>query len=195
METGNNPVKNYSENYQSVTLSFEFCFKNQKLITNSGYFQDHNHQLNSISKSSAAHSTLILDNSSACNFKKNSKGQIIVSKGFKTFNNQVINEKNYWSIKCSHDGYLSRYGVIHERNLEFYSEKNIILGKEKLIKKNNFKVCNFEIRVHLLPNIKVTKLEDNKSVWIKINSTGRRIFATDGMIGGERGLVVGNRSM
>ena len=112
-------VKNYSENYQSGPLSFEFFFKDKKLITNSGYFQDHNHQLNSISKSTATHSTLILDNSSACNFKKNSNGQSIVSKGFKTFDNEVTYEKNYWSIKCSHDGYLSRYGVIHQRNLEF----------------------------------------------------------------------------
>ena len=63
MDTGSSPIKNYSENYQSGPLSFEFFFKDKKLITNSGYFQDHNHQLNSISKSTATHSTLILDNS------------------------------------------------------------------------------------------------------------------------------------
>ena len=70
MDTGSNPARNYSENYQSGPLSFEFFFKGKKLITNSGYFQDHNHQLNLISKSTATHSTLILDNSSICNFKK-----------------------------------------------------------------------------------------------------------------------------
>ena len=139
MDTGSNPVKNYSENYQSGPLSFEFFFKDKKLITNSGYFQDHNHQLNSISKTSATHSTLILDNSSTCNFKKNSKGPSLVTKGFKTFGNEVTYEKNYWSIKCSHDGYLSRYGVIHQRNIEFDSVKNILFGKEKLIKKRNFR--------------------------------------------------------
>ena len=138
MDTGNNPTKNYSENYQAGPLSFEFFYKNKKLITNSGYFQDHNHQLNRISKSTATHSTLILDNSSVCNFKKNTKGPSFVIKGFKTFDNKVIYEKNYWSIQCSHDGYLSRYGVIHQRNIEFYPDKNIISGKEKLIKKKKF---------------------------------------------------------
>ena len=76
-------VKNYSENYQSGPLSFEFFFKDKKLITNSGYFQDHNHQLNRISKSTATHSTLILDNSSVCNFKKIRKDQVLLVKDLK----------------------------------------------------------------------------------------------------------------
>ena len=194
MDTGNNPIKNYSENYQSGPLSFEFFFKEEKLITNSGYFQDHSHQLNGISKTSAAHSTLSLDNSSACNFKKNSEGPDIVNKGFKTFDNNIIYEKNHWSIKCSHDGYLSRYGVIHQRNLEFYSDKNILLGKERLIKKKNFKVTNFEIRFHLLPNIKVTKLQDNKSVLIELENSGWKFFSNDGLIGVETGLYFGNKN-
>ena len=194
MDTGNNPSKNYSENYQSGPLSFEFFFKNAKLITNSGYFQDYNHQLNSISKSTATHSTLILDNSSACNFKKNDKGLSTVNKGLKTFDNEVTYEKNYWSIKCSHDGYLSRYGVIHQRNLKFDVDKNILFGKEKLIKKKNFKVTNFDIRFHLLPNIKVTKLQDNKSVLIELENSGWRFFSNDGLIGVETGLYFGNKN-
>ncbi len=194
MDTGSNPGKNYSENYQSGPLSFEFYFKNKKLITNSGYFQDHDHQLNRISRSTATHSTLILDNSSVCSFKKNSKGPSVVSRGFKTFDNQVTYDNNYWNIKCSHDGYLSRYGVIHQRSLEFYSDKNIILGKEKLIKKKNFKATNFEIRFHLLPNIKVTKLQDNKSVLIELENSGWRFFSNDGAIGVETGLYFGSKN-
>ena len=194
MDTGSNPARNYSENYQSGPLSFEFFFKGKKLITNSGYFQDHNHQLNLISKSTATHSTLILDNSSTCNFKKNSKGPSIVTKGFKTFDNEVTYEKNYWSIKCSHDGYLSEYGVIHQRNIEFDINKFTLFGKEKLIKKNNFKVSNFEIRFHLLPNIKVTKLQDNKSVLIELKNSGWRFFSKDGLIGVETGLYFGDKN-
>ncbi len=194
MDTGSNPPRNYSENYQSGPLSFEFFFKDKKLITNSGYFQDHNHQLNSISKTTASHSTLILDNSSTCSFNRNSKGPSLITKGFKTFNNEVTYEKNYWSIKCSHDGYLSRYGVIHQRNIEFDIDKNVLFGKEKLIKKKNFKVTNFEIRFHLLPNIKITKLQDNKSVLIELENSGWRFFSNDGLVGVETGLYFGNKN-
>ena len=194
MDTGNSPSKSYSENYQAGPLSFEFFFKDKKLITNSGFFQDYNHQLYGISKSTATQSTLIIDNSSACNFKKNNIGQSVVNKGFKTFDHQVTYEKNYWSIQCSHDGYLSRYGIIHERNLEFNTSKNILIGKDKLIKKKNFKVTNFEIRFHLLPNIKVTRLQDNKSVLIELENSGWRFFSNDGMIGVETGLYFGDKN-
>ena len=194
MDTGANPSKNYSENYQSGPLSFEFFFKDKKLITNSGYFQDYTHQLNSISKSTATHSTLIIDNSSACSFKKNNNGPSTVSRSFKTFDNHVTYEKNYWSIKCSHDGYLSRYGIIHQRNLEFDLDKNILYGKEQLIKKKNFKSSNFEIRFHLLPNIKVTRLQDSSSVLIELENSGWKFFSNDGLIGIETGLYFGNKN-
>ncbi len=194
VDTGRNPDKNFSQNYQSGPLSFEFIFKDEKLITNSGYFQNHNHQLNGISKSTATHSTLILDNTSVSTYNKNSKGPSIVNKGFKTFDNRIVYEKNYWKLQSSHDGYLSRYGVIHQRNLEFYSDKNILIGKEKLIKKNNFKTTNFEIRFHLLPNIKLTKLLDNKSVLIELENSGWRFFSKDGLIDVETGLYFGNKN-
>ena len=194
MDTGSNPDKKFSENYQSGPLSFEFFFQGNKLICNSGYYQDHNHQLNRISKSTATHSTLILDNSSVCTFRKNKNGPNIINKGFKTFNNNIVYEKNFWSIKSSHDGYLTKYGVIHERTLEFYPETNKIVGKDKLIKKNNFKSSNFEIRFHLMPDTKVTKTQDNKSVLIELKNSGWRFFSNHGYIGVETGLYFGSKN-
>tara|TARA_B100000401_G_C52805702_1_gene721025 strand:- start:859 stop:2487 length:1629 start_codon:yes stop_codon:yes gene_type:complete len=194
MDNGSNPDKKFSENYQSGPLSFEFFFQGKKLICNSGYYQDYNHQLNRISKSTATHSTMVLDNSSVCNFTKTKKGSNIVSKGFKTFNRSIINEKDFWSIKGSHDGYLSKYGVIHERTIEFYPEKNKIIGKDKFLKKNNFKSSNFEIRFHLMPNTKVTKTQDNKSVLIELENSGWRFFSNLGHIGIETGLYFGNKN-
>jgi len=194
MDTGSNPDKKFSENYQSGPLSFEFFFQGNKLICNSGYYQDHNHQLNRISKSTATHSTLILDNSSVCTFKKSKNGPNIINKGFKTFNNNIVYEKNFWSIKSSHDGYLTKYGVIHERILEFYPKTNKIVGKDKLIKKNNFKSSNFEIRFHLMPDTKVTKTQDNKSVLIELENSGWKFFSNHGYIGVETGLYFGSKN-
>ena len=48
----------------------------------------------------------------------------------------------------SHEGYLKKYGVIHERKIEFFIEKNKFLGTDKLIKKKKFKSSSFEIRFH-----------------------------------------------
>ena len=195
MDTGSSPDKKYSENYQSGPLSFEIFFKDSKLISNSGYFQDYHHQLNRISKSTVAHSTLILNNSSACTFKKTKKGPNLIYRGLKTLNKNIVYEKNYWCIKCSHDGYLSDYGVIHERILEFYPETNKIVGKDKLIKKKNFKSSNFEIRFHMVPDTKVTKTQNNKAILIELENSGWRFNSNHGSIGVETGLYFGKKNI
>ena len=53
MDVGSSPDKKFSSNYQAGALSFEIISNGKKLICNSGYFQNHNHQLNELSKSSA----------------------------------------------------------------------------------------------------------------------------------------------
>ena len=53
LDAGKAPDKKFSSDYQAGLLSFEFHFLGEKVITNSGYFQDYKHQLNIISKSTA----------------------------------------------------------------------------------------------------------------------------------------------
>ena len=84
MDIGPPPENKFSENYQSGPLSFELIFKGKKLICNSGYFQDTKKKLNLISRSTAAHSTLVLNNKSVANFKKDFKGKIFNKFNFKT---------------------------------------------------------------------------------------------------------------
>ena len=193
MDSGSTPDKNYSEDYQSGPLSFEAIYKSNKIICNSGYFQNQNHKLNNISRSSVAHSTLILGNKSVSTFKKKNK-KTILENGFKSIDNNIIFEKNFWSIKGSHNGYQKEFGTVHERTLEFFPESNKILGKDKLIKKKNYKPTSFEIRFHLMPNAKVTKTQDNRTVLIELENSGWKFFANYGLIGIETGLYFGKKN-
>ena len=84
----------------------------------------------------------------------------MIGEDFKIFDKEIISEKNYFKISGSHDGYQKKYGTIHKREVEFFYEKNKLIGKDILFKKKNFKSCNFEIRFHLLPNTKVTKTQN-----------------------------------
>ena len=40
----------------------------------------------------------------------------------------------------------------------------------------------------MLPNIKVTKIQDNKSVLIELENSGWKFICTDGLVGVETGL-------
>ncbi len=139
MDIGSSPEKKFSKNYQCGALSFEFISNNKKLICNSGYYQKENHKLNNLSKSSAAQSTLILDNHSSCKINI-SKSEI--KSGLKILKKKIMYDKKYWKIIASHDGYIKKYGIIHERQLEFLPEEQRLLGEDALLKK---KKSNFQI--------------------------------------------------
>ena len=194
-DLGFSPEKKFSTDYQSGPLSFEIFFKEKKLISNSGYFQSYKHQLNSISKSTASHSTLTIDNRSSVKFKKDSNGALLVEKGTKIIKKSITFEKDYLYLSGSHDGYLKDYGIIHERHIEFFSKTNKFIGKDKLIKKKNFKSTNFEIRFHLEPGIKITKTQEGKAVLIELNNSGWRFFCKDHLIDVETGLYFGKKNL
>ncbi len=194
MDVGTAPESKFSENYQSGTLSFEAIYKGRKIICNSGYYQNTKKNLNLISRSTAAHSTLTLNNNSIVSFKKNFKNKILNKLNFNTINKNIVCEKNYWLIKCSHDGYLKNYGTIHERSLEFFPEKNKFVGIDKLIKNKNFIPTNFDIRFHLMPTTKVTKTQDKNIILIELENSAWRFYSINGSIEVETGLYFGNKN-
>tara|TARA_B100001996_G_scaffold382536_1_gene374627 strand:- start:1958 stop:3580 length:1623 start_codon:yes stop_codon:yes gene_type:complete len=191
MDIGSSPEKKFSKNYQCGALSFEIIANDKKLICNSGYFQKTKHKLNDISKTTANHSTLIIDNHSSC---KINKSKMEIESSLKILNKKLIIEKNYWKVSASHDGYNKRYGIIHQREIEFLSEKNKFLGKDILIKKKNFKSSNFEIRFHLEPNAKVMQTQDAKSILIDIENEGWKFSAQGYTIDIETGLYFGKKN-
>jgi len=190
MDIGPTPDKKFSSNYQAGSLSFEILSSGKKLICNSGYFQNFKHKLNEISKSSATHSTLILDDRSSCNFTKKSK----VFESLRIIKKNVVFEKNYWKINAAHDGYLKRYGVIHNREIEFYPEQMKFVGHDKIISKNDIKNLKFEIRFHLEPNIKVMKTQNGNSILIDLDGEGWKFNSTHNTINIDNGLFFGKKN-
>ena len=191
MDIGPTPEKKFSRNYQCGALSFEIISNNKKLICNSGYFQKTKHKLNDISRSSANHSTLIIDNHSSC---KINSSKLEIENNLKILKKTTVMEKNYWNICASHDGYNKRYGVIHEREIEFFPENYKFIGQDKLLKKKNFKSSNFEIRFHLEPNVKIMKTQDGKSILIDIENEGWKFTAQGYTIDIETGLYFGKKN-
>ena len=191
MDIGPTPEKKFSKNYQCGALSFEIISNNKKLICNSGYFQKTKHKLNDISRSSANHSTLIIDNHSSC---KINSSKLEIENNLKILKKTTIMEKNYWNICASHDGYNKRYGVIHEREIEFFPENYKFIGQDKLLKKKNFKSSDFEIRFHLEPNVKIMKTQDGKSILIDIENEGWKFTAQGYTIDIETGLYFGKKN-
>ena len=193
-DVGPSPDKKFSSNYQSGSLSFEILSNGKKLICNSGYYQNFDHQLNRLSKSTATHSTLVLDDTSSCKFIRKSSFHPRISQGLKILKKNIVFEKNYWKVAAAHDGYLREYGVIHDREVEFYPEQTKFIGYDKIISKNNIKNLKFEIRFHLEPSVRIMKTQDNKSILIDLDGEGWKFSSNDNNINIDKGLYFGKKN-
>ena len=193
MDVGSSPSKNFSTDYQYGALSFEIFSNQKKLITNTGYFSDRNSKLNKLSKSTALHNTLVLEDSSSCTSKKSNKN-LVIDKGLKISKKNIIYEKNYWKISASHDGYLQKFGSIHERDIEFYPEQNKFIGYDRILRKNPNREIKFDIRFHLYPSSKVMKTQDNKSILIELEEEGWKFICDNFDINIDNGLYFGNKN-
>ena len=118
----------------------------------------------------------------------------MVSQGLKVIKKNIVFEKNYWKINSAHDGYLKQYGVIHEREIEFYPEQSKFIGHDKIISKKNIINLKFDIRFHLVPNIKVMKTQDNKSILIDLDGEGWKFNSINNNINIENGLYFGKKN-
>ena len=193
MDCGSTPNSKYTKDYQAGTLSFEIITNGKKLISNCGYHKKNNTRLNELSKSSAAHSTLIIDDNSSSKFIITNKFSTIKT-GSKIIYKSSIFEKNYWKINASHDGYLKKYNITHEREIEYYPEQFKFIGNDKILnKKENFNI-KFDIRFHLEPNVKLMKTQDNKTILIELGDEGWKFTCDNYDINIDNGLYFGNKN-
>ena len=192
-DIGSSPNKIFSNDYQAGALSFEIFSNDKKLISNAGYYPDKNNKFNKLSRSTALHCALSIEDFSSCNFIKHQKN-LIVDKGLKVSKKNVVFENNYWKISGTHDGYLIKFGAIYEREIEFYPEQMKFIGYDKLFRKSSNKEIKFDIRFHLDPNSKVMKTQDNKSILIELDEEGWKFSCDNFDINIDNGLYFGNKN-
>ena len=142
IDCGNPPSNNFAKNYQAGCLAFELISNKQKIICNSGYGKYLSQKLTALSCSTAAHSTLYLNNTSSCTFQKNklinkAYGNSLLQK-HKVINKNYTNEKDFYSIAAAHNGYEKKFGYIHTRSIKILKKKDKIFGQDELKKTKSY---------------------------------------------------------
>ncbi len=194
MDVGPSPNKKFSSDYQAGALSFEFASNGNKLFTNSGYHSEKNIRLNELSRTSAVHNVLIIDDNSSCKFKKNSNTNLEIKNGLQILKKKIVYEKDYWKIIASHDGYLKKYNLFYEREIEFHPETFKLIGVDKIKGKKNIHNIKFDIRFHLNPTAKTMKTQDNKSIYIELGNEGWKFSSENYQIEIDNGLYFGKKN-
>lgn len=171
----NNPSSMlHSRNYQAGPLSFELASNGVKFICNSGSGKNLGEELSYLSSSTAAHSTVTINDTSSCIFQKNALirkyfGNSLIEK-HNIFKQEFKNDKEFIQCIIAHDGYEKRFKILHERQITLFKSKNHIEGIDSLKCKNlENKNLTFSVRFHIHPDIRITKTMGND---ILLSSSG-----------------------
>ena len=126
-DVGAPPNKNFSTNYQSGPLSFEYFLDGVKIITNCGFGINISSKAELVSRLTASQSTLTINDTSINKFERNKLINRIfgnsIKNTFKTSELSVKNNKS--SVGCSvlHNGYEKTFNCIHKREIYLDHEK------------------------------------------------------------------------
>jgi uncharacterized heparinase superfamily protein len=174
----NNPTSMlYSKNYQAGPLSFELVSNGVKFICNSGSGKNFGEELFYLSSSTAAHSTVTINDTSSCIFQKNKLirkyfGNSLIEK-HKIFKKEIKSNKEFIQYIVSHDGYHERFKILHERQITLFKNKSHIEGIDNLNCKNlENKNLTFSVRFHIHPDIRITKTIGNDILLSSTNGEG-----------------------
>jgi len=163
----NNPSSMlHSRNYQAGPLSFELASSGIKFICNSGSGKNLGEELSYLSSSTAAHSTVTINDTSSCIFQKNALirkyfGNSLIEK-HNIVKKEFKNDKEFIQCIVTHDGYEKRFKILHERQITLFKLKNHIEGIDSLKCKDlKNKNLTFSVRFHIHPDIRITKTMGN----------------------------------
>ena len=175
MDCGDPPPNNFTKYYQAGCLSFELSSNKQKIICNSGYGKYFSSKLASLSRSTAAHSTLYINDTSSCIFQKNKSinkiyGNSLLEK-HKVIYKNYTEDSDFYFISASHNGYEKKFGYIHTRSIKISKKEDKIFGLDELKKTKNYSnSLIYFIRFHIYPNTKMVKTKGGNSILISLSS-------------------------
>ena len=200
-DSGEPPAHQFSRDYQSGPLSFEYFSENNKIITNCGYGRKISKKTQLISKFTSAQSTLCLNDTSVVKFQKNNLinktyGSTI-SSSFRIFDINREENKTDVSITATHNAYLDKFGYLHKRLIKVFKKNGEIIGTDSLIKKKNISSdVNYSIRFHIYPGINVVQTVGGKSILLQISKNKSWVFLSEDQdLQIEKGLFLGRNKV
>src|SRR4051794_17557560 len=137
MDTGPPPPANVSHDAHAGCLSFELSSGPSRIVINCGMPATGRDNWRVFARSTAAHSTLVCHDTSSCQFvelsamKRLLQGSLIVS-GPSDVESSREAVDNGTLLTASHDGYLAKFGVIHQRVLMLSQDGTRLDGEDNL---------------------------------------------------------------
>jgi uncharacterized heparinase superfamily protein len=169
-DTGRAPPGVLSGRAHAGTLSFEMSSGRNRFIVNAGLPVASADRFQRLARSTAAHSTVIVnDASSSRQSRSRFLGPIIVGGIHSVTCERTDSDSGAQGFIARHDGYLTRFGLVHEREIRLGPEGDSITGRDRFVQRDGSDPASDHAgmavaRFHLHPKIAAKKASDGTIV-------------------------------
>ncbi len=175
MDTGAPPPPSVSHDAHAGCLSFELSSGPSRIVINCGMPSTGRDNWRAFARGTPAHSTLTCHDTSSCQFvelsamKRLLQGSPVVSgpSNVESYREEIDNGE---LLTTSHDGYVSRFGVVHRRVLMLAHDGSRLDGEDTLSPASGGRIkghdTDYAVRFHLHPAVKASRLSDARGVML-----------------------------
>ena len=183
MDAGRPPPMAVSQEAHAGCLSFELSTKQNRIVVNCGLPVAGREGWRQVARTTAAHSTVTLNDTSSCRFieygpiRRMLFGTPMIA-GPRAVAVAREDQEDGIVLRASHDGYADIFNVIHQRVLALSADGRRLDGEDLFTPARGAAVPadrdQFALRFHLHPSVKANRLSDghsamlampNKEVW------------------------------
>ncbi|TGE78053.1 heparinase [Rhizobium sp. SEMIA 439] len=186
VDTGYPASAELSRSAHSGCLSFEMSCGKNRFIVNSGFPRNAAPEYQRASRSTAAHSTVTLADTSSCRLSRSRLlGPIMVSGVSHVDSRRGTDANGNDILWASHDGYLQNFGCYHEREIELNAAGTKIKGRDLIRADENAAKTQLQSifavsRFHIHPHIQLHQ-QDEESVYLEAADGTVWLFSAPGL--------------
>lgn len=183
-DTGPPPPVSASWEAHASCLAFEFSSGRSRMVVNCGVPAVGRDTWRQVARSTAAHSTAVIADTSSCRFLTGARvtrimGMPIVA-GPKDVEVQRAVRGPAVLLRASHDGYLEEFGVVHQRSWRLALDGSRLDGEDVfrgVDEETPAPDQPFAIRFHLHPSVRVERLDDPSTALLSLPTGEAWAFA------------------
>ncbi|MDX0428602.1 heparinase [Sinorhizobium medicae] len=134
VDTGRPLSVDLSRSAHAGCLSFEMSSGRNRFVINSGAPKFAGDRFRQMARTTAAHSTVTLNDRSSCRFSQSRfLGPIVAGGPSRVAVERKDEPGRMEKVKASHDGYVAPFGLLHERDIGILNGGRLIRGRDRLL--------------------------------------------------------------
>ena len=188
IDSGRPPPVAVSQEAHAGCLSFELSWKQHRLVVNCGLPAVNRETWRQVARATPAHSTVTVNERSSCRFVESAPFRkllagIPIVAGPRDVRTARDEQDGTITLRASHDGYATEYGLVHHRVMRLAADGRALDGEDSFSDAEGNEPSgtapdDYAVRFHLHPSIKASRLSDGRGVILLLPDKEVWTFAT-----------------